>query len=242
MARWLLGVAVVAAVLTGTCSSPTNPDPPLGGSFECPCLNSSSPATALISAELQALSYAADYGLSGCNKYDLNNPLQGCDVANPPSFCGSPWCYVDMERCPIHMQRCTAAGGVFGSDRSPYCRQREHVQSVIVSTNVAYYSYTTCGALDTYGPGLIKSQAQNRHLRLAVSSDAYPPWTMPTQTVDPERPHWKGLTGALIPTPESVPCTAEALQGRRLCGARPFQLTLAPKRRGAADLAGVDES
>ena len=205
MARWLLGVTVVAAVLAVTCGSPTNSDPPPNGAVECPCLNSSSPAAALISAELQALGYAADYGLSGCKAYDLDTPQQGCNVANPPSYCGSPWCYVDMDTCPVHLERCTAAGGVFGSDRSPYCRQREHAQSTVLSTNAAYYSYASCGVLDTFGPAHIKSLAQNRHLRLAVSPDAYPPWTIPTQTVDPARPHWKGLTGALIPSPRERP-------------------------------------
>ena len=173
------------------------PIPPPRGAFECPCLDSSAPAAAPISAALQARGYPANYGLSGCKAYDLNSPLEGCDVANPPSFCGSSWCYVDMDKCPVAMERCTAAGGVFGSERSPFCRQRQHSESVTLrnASLAAYYSYATCGALYTFGPAHIKNLAQNRHLRIAASSDAYPPWTIPTQTVNPARPHWKGLTG-----------------------------------------------
>ena len=44
--------------------------------------------------------YPPDYGLSGCDAYDVD--LAGdhvCATDSPPSWCASAWCFVDMETC-----------------------------------------------------------------------------------------------------------------------------------------------
>merc|ERR1712166_1591559 len=50
---------------------------------------------------------ADNYGLDGCQAYD-NNTGTECAVENPPAFCTSYWCYVDMDVCPINTDLCEA--------------------------------------------------------------------------------------------------------------------------------------
>jgi hypothetical protein len=198
----LLLTVLIASTPAAVCSL-TDPIPPRAGAAECPCLtNSSDPVFRAINEELRAKGYAAFYGLSGCQKHDLDNALEGCDhtVSNPPQYCNSPWCFVDVDKCAIDKDRCTSGGGILGSDLSPFCRDREHLPSALVtSTPLAYFSYSTCGSLNTYGALQVKELSGEQHLKFAVPPDPYPPWTF-TAEVDPAFPHWKGHTGPQAPT------------------------------------------
>ena len=188
-----------------------DPTPPINGAPECPCLaSSSSPLNAQAAAALVRLGYPADYGQKGCKQYDLKSAKEGCNSANPPEHCSSAWCYVDTEKCPINATKCAEAGGHPGQDILPYCRTREHkrsrvlmgqigdqvicVQGVCRSATMPYYSYTTCGALDTYKPFVAVDGKYT--LKVSVPSDDYVPWVM-KGSLDTSMPHWKGYRGVL---------------------------------------------
>jgi hypothetical protein len=106
------------------------------------------------------------------------------------------WCYVDVEKCPISESKCIAAGGVVGSDLSPYCRTRQHVRTSINASSNLYYSYATCGAVDFFSDiaDKFKRASGGHNLRLSVPSEDYPPWVF-KEELDKEKPIWRGHTG-----------------------------------------------
>ena len=111
------------------------------------------------------------------------------------------WCYVDVEKCPLSKDKCVAAGGVVGSEISPYCRTRQHVQTTvdITASSNLYYSYATCGDLDLWtntGDGSAKFiRASGGHnLIVSVPQEDYPPWVF-KEELDKEKPIWRGHTG-----------------------------------------------
>ena len=68
------------------------------------------------------------------------------------------------------------------------------VQGVCRSATMPYYSYTTCGALDTYKPFVAVDGKYT--LKVSVPSDDYVPWVM-KGSLDTSMPHWKGYRGVL---------------------------------------------
>ena len=113
------------------------------------------------------------------------------------------WCYVDVEKCPLSKDKCVAAGGVVGSEISPYCRTRQHVQTTVdinASSNL-YYSYATCGDLDLWtntGDGSAKFiRASGGHnLIVSVPQEDYPPWVFKAyKESDKKKTIWRGYTG-----------------------------------------------
>ena len=181
-------VAAVAAVavLLGTAhgsDEATRKGPPPHGADECPCLGPADSRYAAMRAQLAAAGYPDGYGMEGCKAYDEKSLLMGCHVANPPEFCRKPWCYVDMELCPMDADKCAAQGGLVGSEISPFCRQRDHEVSIVqkdtvaaaahqnltVSQRQAFYSYATCGAVDVYGPKLLEKSIGKRHVKMSIS-------------------------------------------------------------------------
>jgi hypothetical protein len=116
------------------------------GAPSCPCITSPSPLLAPLKTALVQSGQADDYGTTGCLPHDAGIS-EGCE-ANQSSYCLNPWCYVDVDRCAIDEDMCKQAGGVVGSDASPYCRSRRSNPSPILAGEY-YYSYSTCGVLNT---------------------------------------------------------------------------------------------
>ena len=129
------------------------------------------------------------------------------------SIIASPWCYVDMEKCPVQKTKCEAAGGLLGSTISPYCRERESTASFIlhhsvdgafsnrtsVDYPVPYFSYTTCGALDAYqlthyGEEQIFKEIGGHNLIVSAPKEKYAPWVL-REKIDPANLQWGGYTG-----------------------------------------------
>ena len=132
---------VICPISTGT-----------AGAFECPCMTALAPA---VRAALEGLGYPLGYGQHGCKTHDDGLAISGCEsgVQNLPSFCKSPWCYVDADKCPVNVDRCESAGGTVGSKVSPFCRSQTMTPSIVLADELkVYYSYATCGAVDTYAP------------------------------------------------------------------------------------------
>ena len=102
-----------------------------GSESSCPCISSyegfnvsSTPNGELVvRIDGGNHTYGVCYGLHSCKPHDSNSPPY-CNVAGFPSFCTSPWCYVNNSDCP----------------------------SAVPSTYVAglHYSYGTCEATDTF--------------------------------------------------------------------------------------------
>jgi len=69
-------VAPILFLILGVSASP--------GTFECPCLNSSSAAYAAISAAAVASGLSSTYGLNGCAQYDVGNAICLGSIAMEP--------------------------------------------------------------------------------------------------------------------------------------------------------------
>ncbi|CAJ1420381.1 unnamed protein product, partial [Effrenium voratum] len=142
--------------------------------LECPCITSASAQYSTVQSQLVIAGYPASYGLNGCGAYD-DNLTAGCTGATRESWCANPWCYVDMTLCPVNEELCTAAGGTIGGDQSPHCRDRPYKQSSIVNASL-FYSYETCGSVNTYDMSRLTEQVAGRAMRYAI--DAYAPWVL----------------------------------------------------------------
>ena len=106
-------------------------------------------------------------------------------------------------------EKCTDAGGVVGSYVSPYCRSRQMTLSPVLSsamngTHLPYYSYKTCGAIDTYAPlKLLAQDIIGNNLVVAITESK--PWTFQGE-VDPQKPQWKGWKGVLVDLIDDMVC------------------------------------
>jgi hypothetical protein len=106
-----------------------------GAQANCPCLTSwdrtewyVDGSTTEIEISLGGLSYTlpADYGILNCTTHDVGTEPY-CDVANPPDWCTSEWCYVDPSNCALP----TALSSYFGDAG-------------------LRYSYRTCGSSNSW--------------------------------------------------------------------------------------------
>ena len=70
--------------------------------------------------------YPPDYGFSSCAQHD-DGQLPYCNVANPPEWCADTWCYVDKDTC-----------------------NRVNLKSSYFVDIDLYYSYATCGSLNSF--------------------------------------------------------------------------------------------
>jgi len=184
---------------------------------ECPCISLSSPLIQQAKEQFAVMGYPG-YGTGGvCKAYDKGLAIAGCgDVdpaleetckgpggatSNEKCYCFSEWCYVDPTTCPIDRMACNATGNVVGSTASVYCRGRDMTASTLIAdatgntTATAYYSYSTCGNLDTYSNDRITEDVRGRNLLVKVRSSGF--WNMEGE-VDEANPQWKGWTGALV--------------------------------------------
>ena len=75
-------------------------------------------------------------------------------------------CYIDIDVCQINQTTCETKG-IIGSYASPSCRTRGHAHSQLFD---AYYSYETCGELDTYK----SSKSIPGRVMQASVTDAFP--------------------------------------------------------------------
>ncbi|CAK9117506.1 unnamed protein product [Durusdinium trenchii] len=144
------------------------------GAPECPCIDSSHSDYAAISAVVQSWGMAADYGLGACAAHDSNNTLYDCTM-NAHPYCTAPWCYVDTSLCQKNNALCVAAGGVPGSDISPYCRTRSNTVSPQFNITVAY-SYETCGSINHYDIEQLAVDVSGHSLKAAI--DFTTPWVV----------------------------------------------------------------
>jgi len=180
---------------------------PSTGSLECPCIAPSSPLIAQATEQLAALGAPPGYGTSECLAHDKDLALSSCVGAleadcpgGDKCYCFEKWCYVDPSMCVMDKRKCLAAGGVVGQEGIVYCREREFTESTVIeertgnTTAKAYYSYATCGGLNTYDTGKIFDVIAGRNLKIKITSSYY--WTF-KEAVDPRAPQWLGWTGVL---------------------------------------------
>lgn len=160
------------------------------GAFECPCLTNSSATWSAISTELVSHGHPSDYGLQGCSAYDTGLVQSGCSL-NEASFCQSEWCYVDVEACNYDEEECIGAGGLPGSYASPYCRTRLMVQSSLLSTPGALYSYETCGYRNSYDLSAIMEPVAGTVVTFAADEWGYYIYKTP----DPANPNITEIKG-----------------------------------------------
>ena len=158
------------------------------GAPECPCVNSSYSMYSTMQAGVVAKGAPSTYGLTGCANHDMGLALyegQHCDGSSPPSWCNNNWCFVDESLCPENVKLCEAAGGVLGSDVSPYCRTRATDPSSLLNNSEAY-SYQTCGSVNDYDTDQLNEFIAGRSIRAAA--DAWAPWIVKDEEV------WSGPT------------------------------------------------
>jgi hypothetical protein len=198
----LAGLALLAGIagVMGAHDGGTREGPPPSGAHECPCLNGTESQYASARAALVTLTFPAGYGMEGCKAYDKGLAFTGCSTASPPGHCDKPWCYVDVDKCPMNVNKCIASGGQINGEGSPYCRGRDHEMTVVLKDSIAaaakpFYSYQTCGAVDVYGPAHMAKILGAHHLRISVSEDPYAPWVV-KGALDKAKPHWNGNEGA----------------------------------------------
>ena len=121
-----------------------------GGSDECPCLSKTSPAFAGLPSAAVAKGLPSRYGQEGCTAYDKDQTATGVDCkTNAKSYCLKQWCYVDIELCVENKTRCEASGGTLGSHAHASCRARRAEKAAVINRDL-WYSYETCGDLNTY--------------------------------------------------------------------------------------------
>ena len=196
--------------------------PPMGRQ-ECPCIVADAPDMIAAQEILQSQQYPAGYGL-GCKAHDDGLERRSasqtyvdasCNLPKDqrPYFCGAVWCYVDADKCPEDKKRCEAAGGVLGSDLSPYCRTVAHSASTYVNMPMPFsYSYATCGFQDKYNDNFLSLAIAGRHIKAkaapaaAATSDI---WVYAAELVGIEqkperRAIWKGLEGIVLDVTESL--------------------------------------
>ena len=70
------------------------------------------------------------------------------------------------------------------------------LSSALFGTHRPYYSYSTCGAMDTFAPlELLAEDIIGNNLVVAITESK--PWTFQGE-VDPQKPQWKGWKGVLV--------------------------------------------
>ena len=162
---------------------------------ECPCISPISVGYSSLQSAMVSSPEADNYGLDGCQAYD-NNTGTECAVENPPAFCTSYWCYVDMDVCPINTDLCEADKGARGLRDSKYCRTRDYMPTTYDAYLPAttYYSYSTCGYVDLY-PG--NSSIKGFHLQAAVTADEFMSYRDPAKPA-PLTNGWSGVLPELV--------------------------------------------
>ena len=103
-----------------------------------------------------SLCYPTFYGSSRCAPHDKALDPFCSDTDPAPAFCGQPWCWVDLDRCPSKSVR-----------RSNYYSSEDLR---------LYYSYETCGGRVGEESWIqrVTSTLTLSHLRIAVSNLYYP--------------------------------------------------------------------
>uniref|UniRef100_A0A7S0WG46 Ionotropic glutamate receptor C-terminal domain-containing protein n=1 Tax=Hemiselmis tepida TaxID=464990 RepID=A0A7S0WG46_9CRYP len=193
-----LAVLVVLSAVAAVTSQDTN------GAPECPCI------TALSTSELAVVTakgYPAGYGVGGCKKHDESLEVNGCNAAGAPSWCKSTWCYVDKSVCGYDAARCTAAGAVRGSTTSAHCHARPMQPSPTFTNTSLYYSYETCGGLNTYDANRVAGEIGGMVLRTAITTASFN--RMTKGEVNPQRAQWKGWHGWMVDIVNSLIFTME---------------------------------
>ncbi|CAE7036079.1 GLR3.2 [Symbiodinium natans] len=143
------------------------------GEPECPCISNRSDLDQL-RLDLVAAGHTENYGLEGCAAYDVNDSASGCG-SNESPHCVNPWCFVDMNLCPLNVEKCHMAGGMPGSEVSPYCRTRPHLPRTLGNTSV-FYSYETCGSVNMYDSTRHSINVGGHVVRVVVNPVA--PWVL----------------------------------------------------------------
>jgi len=117
----------------------------------CPCLDTPQENAnydfeyAYPNVDPQGIRYPSTYGLSSCDTHDAN--LAPFCESNAESFCLSKFCYIDPDNCDVNYSPSSFFPG-------------------------SYYSYNTCGDLDTWHSFEIKTFLQGKHLRVAVLNNS----------------------------------------------------------------------
>ena len=101
------------------------------GLATCPCLSGSTtlPNGGTVLLAGKTYDYPASYGLGTCEKHD-ETLAPYCSVGtgrSPPEWCADTWCYVDKDTC-----------------------NRVNLKSSYFVDVDLYYSYATCGSLNSF--------------------------------------------------------------------------------------------
>jgi hypothetical protein len=127
---------------------------------KCPCINPwqgnhSVPTTGSWSG-LQR-----DYGANYCRAWD--EPMSWCQVALPPAYCASQFCYVDPNNC----------------------KNRPNTASSYFPNTNLHYSYATCGYTNDFNPSValdaqLKTYTGEKAIRVSFPADSSSGFTLTT--------------------------------------------------------------
>eukprot|EP00961_Rhodomonas_salina_P001036 14693-Rhodomonas_salina.5 len=118
------------------------------GKLDCPCASAESDGFEALKAKVESSDFPDLYGLDGCRPYDEDNILTGCAGDDKPGYCGAQWCYVDTARCRVDRAKCQAQNKQVGQKTHESCRSRPMLESALIPGG--FYSYETCGYLNSY--------------------------------------------------------------------------------------------
>ena len=132
-------ILLLVSLIPTSILSLTPPDP--NGANSCPCIDpwdSSNAHLLCRTLNKNGDCYTVDFGADSCQTFDKIENTTGCaksDGNQKPDWCQRRWCYVDPENC----QKPNSASSFFGQK----------------SNNTQYYSYETCGNLNSYDDSAI---------------------------------------------------------------------------------------
>lgn len=113
------------------CSTPS--DEKIVGSSDCSCIGIAElPGTRPIYADGAYADYPGGAG-SSCQAWDMDRHPDCVDInGSAPEWCSQPWCFVDPCSCDVAAEPATYLPGAKFQGKP------------------LYYSYSTCGGIDTY--------------------------------------------------------------------------------------------
>ena len=113
---------LLCALLLGPVTVNSIPENGLFG----PAGNAACPCIAENPYNASTRGYPQSYGIS-CAKHDYGVG-KDCSAAAPPAWCSRPWCYVSTFNCSL-----------------------ENTRTVYFAPDDLFYSYATCGSVNTFG-------------------------------------------------------------------------------------------
>jgi len=134
------------------------PDEVSYGKDKCPCI-AIDQLKGHVTVDYKGVSfdYPADVG-ARCDAWDGDSD-PACNVTDPPSWCGDPWCYVDPCNCQ-------------GLEVPP--KESAYFANATFQGKPIHYSYVTCDGTDSWSSDEAKKKAQEADNKALCKKEADP--------------------------------------------------------------------